>query len=95
MSHPQIGDIGAIDRIMQLRQGEDSRAASPSGSSTAVSTASDHVNTAVDPASVCMALTQATAVFEQWAGAYILSMPAMIHFSLFVQSVFLRIAPLA
>ena len=55
---------------MQLRQEEGCRATSPSGSSTAVSTASDNAQ-ALDPASVCMALTQATAVFERWAGEHI------------------------
>lgn len=53
---------------MQLRQEEGSGAASPSGSSAAVSTTSDDVHAVADPASVCMTLTQATAVFEQWAG---------------------------
>ncbi|KZT63999.1 hypothetical protein DAEQUDRAFT_815284 [Daedalea quercina L-15889] len=62
----QLGDIAAIDRIMQLRQHKGTRAASSTPSSVP-STVFQPTIRALDTTSVCMTLAQATAVFERWA----------------------------
>ncbi|TFY60535.1 hypothetical protein EVJ58_g5088 [Rhodofomes roseus] len=68
----QMGDIEAIDRIMQLRQRKGFDAGSSSFSSTITIAASETAASVADAATVCMALTQATAVFERWAGEFVL-----------------------
>ncbi|KAH9925586.1 uncharacterized protein B0H18DRAFT_955090, partial [Fomitopsis serialis] len=63
----QMGDIEAIDRIIQLRQNKGFEMDSSPASSSTTFADSVIMPHAMDAATVCMMLSQATAVFERWA----------------------------